>query len=162
MTYHYKKGMIELSDKINISDSKQYRIEYLNMIQGVINRMDGNSALMKGFAATIIAAIFGLAVSGEAKWYYLLAAVLPMIGFIRLDIYYLQMERRYRNLYALIAENQIESPHFALDLRSQVFIPHKEAIRKNSGFWRTLVSISVWRFYLWLVFAAGALIAFVA
>lgn len=150
------------TEKSLVKDSKQHQIEYLGLIQNNISRMAGNSALMKGFAATFVAAILGMCVSESVKWYYILAAVVPLFAFIRLDIFYLQLEKRYRNLYALITEKQIEDHHFALDLKAPVFEKHKKAIYQDSNFFKTLCSISVWQFYIWFIALAVALMIFVA
>ena len=150
------------TEKSLVKDSKQYQIEYLGLIQNNISRMAGNSALMKGFAATLVAAILGMCVSESVKWYYILAAVIPLFAFVRLDIFYLQIEKRYRNLYALIAEKQVDDHHFALDLKAPTFKKHKKAIYQDSGFFKTLCSVSVWQFYIWFIALAVALIIFIA
>ena len=137
-------------------------IEYLGLIQGNISRMAGNSAIMKGFAATFMAAILGMSVSETVKWYYLLVAAIPLFAFIRLDIFYLQIEKRYRNLYSLIADKKIDDHHFALDLKSPVFEPYKKDIYRNSGFFKTLCSVSILQFYIWFIVKSGALIIFIA
>ena len=59
-----------------IYDYDSNRIAYLGMIQGTINRMAGNSGMMKGFAATTIAAMYGMCVIECVKWYYILTAFL--------------------------------------------------------------------------------------
>lgn len=50
------------------------RASYLNLIQGVVSRMGGNSAIMKGGAVTTIAALYGMCVAECVKWYYLFVA----------------------------------------------------------------------------------------
>ena len=144
------------------AQKKHNQIEYLGLIQGNITRMAGNSAIMKGFAATFMAAILGMSVAESVKWYFVLVAVIPLLAFIRMDIFYLQLEKRYRNLYDLIAEKKIEDHHFALDLKAPVFEQHQAEINKNSGFFKTISSISVWQFYIWFVALAVALIIFIA
>lgn len=144
------------------AQKKHNQIEYLGLIQGNITRMAGNSAIMKGFAATFMAAILGMSVAESVKWYFVLVAVIPLLAFIRMDIFYLQLEKRYRNLYDLIAEKKIEDHHFALDLKAPVFEQHQAEINKNSGFFKTISSISVWQFYIWFVALAVSLIIFIA
>lgn len=68
------------------------------MIQGVINRMAANSFMLKGWAVTLVAAIFALAGKNVGKMYFLVAYV-PIIIFWGLDSYYLLQERLYRSLY---------------------------------------------------------------
>ena len=147
--------------KIKIRDPKQYKIDYLGLIQGNISRMAGNSALMKGFAATMAVAVLGLCTSKATEWYHIVIAILPVFAFVRLDVFYLQLEKRYRNLYFLVAEDLIDSPHFALDLKTPALQPYKEQINEDAGFLRTLRSVSVWQFYIWFFLLAIALIIFV-
>ena len=124
--------------------------------------MAGNSALMKGFAATFLAAIFGMAVAGDIKWQYLLIATLPIVGFIGLDVYYLQLEKRYRNLYRLITEGKLHRYNFELDLNAPVFEKFEDEIKKDTDFFKTLFSVSVWSFYIWFIGVAISLICLIA
>ena len=74
------------------------KINHLQMIQGVINRMASNSFALKGWAVTLLAGIFALA-SKEADKMYFLIPYVPIIVFWGLDSYYLLQERLYRKLY---------------------------------------------------------------
>lgn len=74
------------------------KIQHLNMIQGVINRMAANSFALKGWAVTLVAGIFALAGKDSDKMYFLVAYI-PVIVFWWLDSYYLLQERLYRSLY---------------------------------------------------------------
>lgn len=71
---------------------------HLEMIQGVINRMGGNSFLLKGWAVTLLAGLLALDISkpedGCAR-----IAYLPIILFWVLDSYFLYQERSFRKLY---------------------------------------------------------------
>lgn len=148
---------------INISEnSKHYKFEYLNLIQGNISRMAGNSALMKGFAATILAAMLGMWLSDNVKWYYIPVALIPVIAFVRLDIYYLQLEKRYRNLYSLVIDGTIEGHHYTLDLKGHALIKYKTLIYNGSGFFKTLFSTSILSFYIWFFALAVIIMIFIA
>ena len=70
------------------------KIKHLELIQGVINRMAGNSFALKGWAVTLIAGIFALA-SKDADKIYFLVAYIPITVFWGLDSYYLLQERLY-------------------------------------------------------------------
>jgi hypothetical protein len=146
----------------SVSKNSIRQSEYLGLIQATISRMAGNSAIMKGFAATLIAAMLGMSVAESVEWYYLLIAIIPLLAFIRLDVFYLQLERKYRNLYTLIAEKQVDCPHFVLDLKSPILKDHQESINQNAGFWKTLCSVSVWQFYIWFIALAVVLMIFIA
>lgn len=71
---------------------------HMEMIQGIINRMAGNSFSLKGWAVTLVAGIFALAGKETDKMYFIIAYV-PIIVFWFLDAYYLLQERLYRDLY---------------------------------------------------------------
>ena len=146
----------------NIRNYEQDHIGYLNLIQGNIARMAGNSALMKGFAATMIAAMLGMAVSESVKWYYIAVSLIPVLAFVRLDIFYLQRERRYRNLYNLVAENDNLNLKYTLNLRSSKLENYKNTIYKDTGFVKTMCSVSIWQFYIWFIALAVAIIFFIA
>lgn len=148
---------------INVSESsKHYKFEYLNLIQGNISRMAGNSALMKGFAATILAAMLGMWLADNVKWYYIAVDLIPVIAFVRLDIYYLQLEKRYRNLYNLVVEGNVEGHHYSLDLKGQALSRYKSSIYKGSGFFKTMFSTSIWAFYIWFFVLAVIIMIFIA
>ena len=138
------------------------RASYLNLIQGVVSRMGGNSAIMKGFAATTIAAMYGMCVAECVKWYYLMVAFIPLIAFIILDVYYLRSERRYRNLYNLVAEKEIPPGLLYLDLQNPYFNKFESKIDKNTGIFKTFFSISIVGFYAWLIVAGIAVVLFSA
>lgn len=74
------------------------KISYLQMIQNSIDRMSTTSAVFKGVCATILTGISAISFTEINKWVLLLAA-LPVICFFIIDVYYLQLERRYRFLY---------------------------------------------------------------
>lgn len=74
------------------------RITYLQMIQATIDRMSTSSAIFKGFAASIVAGVSVISFGNINKWVLLLSFI-PVGCFLILDIYYLQLERRFRFLY---------------------------------------------------------------
>lgn len=86
------------------------KLNHLEMIQGVINRMASNSFALKGWAVTLVAGIFVLAGKDTDKLYFLVAYI-PIIVFWGLDSYYLLQERLYRALYEkvrLLPEAEID------------------------------------------------------
>lgn len=72
--------------------------KHLEFIQGVINRMANCSFLLKGWAITIIAAIFGLAAK-DANIRFIIISYIILPFFWSLDAFYLSKERQYRALY---------------------------------------------------------------
>jgi hypothetical protein len=77
---------------------EETKMRYLEMIQGIINRMAANSFALKTWAVTLMAGICVLSEKGSNRLYILVAFV-PIILFWILDSYYLQLERKYRNFY---------------------------------------------------------------
>ena len=103
------------------------KIKHLEFIQTIINRMAGNSFLIKGWAITLVAALFALS-SKDANKNYTIISFLPIIIFWILDAYFLSRERAFRCLYDKVRnldENKID---FSLDISQ-----FKE--RKNNWFW---------------------------
>lgn len=73
-------------------------IAHLQMLQSVIDRLAGNAFLLKGWAITLMAAVFALA-DPQSKQVFSALAFIPVAAFWILDGYYLFIERRYRDLY---------------------------------------------------------------
>lgn len=83
---------------LQLSDSSPSIQTHLQMIQAVIQRMASNSASCKTWCITIVAAIL-VVVGDNDKPRMMLLAVLPTALFMILDVYYLQLEKGFRNSY---------------------------------------------------------------
>jgi SLOG cluster3 family len=70
----------------------------LQMIQGVITRLAGNSGALKGFAVPVVTALLGVGVDKNNDGFVWLG-VYPVIAFGFLDAFYLALEKKYRDLY---------------------------------------------------------------
>lgn len=90
------------------------KVNHLEMIQGVINRMASNSFKLKGWAVTLATGIFALASKDTDKMYFLITYV-PVVVFWFLDSYYLLQERLYRGLYDNVRLNKDSEIDFSLD-----------------------------------------------
>lgn len=90
------------------------KIRHLEMVQGVINRMAGNSFFLKGWMVTLVTAFFSLSDKDENTVYFLLVYI-PIFIFWILDAYYLRQERLYRNLYDLIRNIHPSKIDFSMD-----------------------------------------------
>lgn len=97
------------------------KINHLEMIQGIINRMASNSFALKGWAVTLIAGIFALAGKDADKMYFLVAYI-PIIIFWGLDSYYLLQERLYRALYDKVRLLPEEKIDFSMKVLSREFM----------------------------------------
>ena len=90
------------------------REKHLELIQGVINRMAGNSFHLKGWSVVLVSALFALAAS-DTNANFVLLAFLPAIAFWVLDGYFLQQERMYRKLYDAVRSKSDKESDFTMD-----------------------------------------------
>ena len=72
--------------------------KHLDLIQGVVNRLAGNSFSVKTWAVGLITVLGGLAAK-DADARLSCALLLPVLCFWGLDAYYLRQERLFRKLY---------------------------------------------------------------
>lgn len=71
--------------------------QYLEIMQGNIERMATNSANCKAWMVTIVAAVMALQCSVDALNGWILLGILPVVLFWYLDVFYLHLERGMRN-----------------------------------------------------------------
>lgn len=90
------------------------KLKHLELIQGVINRMAGNSFLLKGWSVTLTSALFALAAKG-ANPFFVYLAYFPCATFWALDGYFLRQERLYRELYKEVAGRQPNEIDFSMN-----------------------------------------------
>lgn len=115
------------------------KIAHLQMVQGVINRMAGNSFLIKGWSVTLVAALFALA-AAEANTLFVYLAYFPSIAFWALDAYFLRQERLFRKLYdhvRQVPESDIDfgmnTLPFSPEVASQGKVAFSETLRLFHG-----------------------------
>lgn len=94
--------------------ANEEKIAHLGFIQGVINRMGNNSFLIKGWAITLVAAIFALS-ADQANKNLAYLALFPIIFFWWLDTFFLHQEKLYRKLYEKVANNTEPSDQFSMN-----------------------------------------------
>lgn len=86
------------------------KLKHLEFIQTVINRMANNSFLLKGWAITVVGALLAFSFK-ELDCRFVLISFLILTLFWLLDGYYLDQEKRFRELYERTAkksENEID------------------------------------------------------
>jgi len=86
------------------------KMKHLDFLQLVITRMNANSFLLKGWAVTLVVALFALDIS-KTSVNFIKISFLPAILFWILDGYFLYQERLFRELYdnvRLRDESQID------------------------------------------------------
>lgn len=125
------------------------KIKHLEMIEALIERMASNSFHLKGWAITLVAAIFVLSSKDANKWYMLIAYV-PLVAFWLLDSFYLQLERKYKALYEevrLKGEGEID---FNMNTSTVVTTVGNS---KRINYCNCLFSTTEWLFYVPTVIA---------
>ena len=90
------------------------KLKHLEMIQGVINRMAGNSFLLKGWSVTLTSALFALA-ANDSNPFFVYLAYFPCATFWSLDGYFLRQERLYRKLYQAVSKKQPSDIDFSMN-----------------------------------------------
>lgn len=93
------------------------KIKHLEFIQATINRMAGNSFLLKGWAVTLVGALFALTFK-EVDPLYLLISLIVLVLFWRLDSYYLSQERLFIKLYEHVSMSASDSTDFSMSTKS--------------------------------------------
>lgn len=103
--------------------SNEKQLKHLEFIQNVITRMNTNSFMIKGWAVTLVAALFALSnKTTDTEHNLYLITFIPVPVFWLLDGFFIATERRFRNLYKNVsktAENQIDfnmNPYFDVTL----------------------------------------------
>ena len=120
------------------------------MIQVIINRMAANSFMLKGWAVTLVAAIFALA-GKNADQVYFLVAYIPIVIFWGLDSYYLLQERLYRSLYDKV--RKIEDAEIDFSMQAPTEFDRKKNSYRSCVFSKT----ELW-FYLPLALVSTGII----
>lgn len=77
---------------------------HLNMLQGVINRMAGNSAMCKTLCTTLVSTVGAISYAGNSP-NGMLVAVLPILLFFYLDAMYLSLEKGFIKSYNAIVDD---------------------------------------------------------
>ncbi len=92
------------------------KLKHLEFVQAVINRMAGNSFLLKGWSVTLAAALFALSAK-DANPKLVAIAYYPVLAFWLLDGYFLSQERLFRALYDKVRKTLDSEIDFSMDTR---------------------------------------------
>ncbi len=117
------------------------KIAYLQMIQEPIGRMSTNSALFKGFAATIVAGVAALTYK-DINVCVLGLSFLPVLAFAILDVYYHTLERKFRFLYEQVRKGEHE-----IDFSMKLTCDPVEILRAKARVWDCIQSPCICLFY---------------
>ena len=116
--------------------------KHLGFIQGVITRMNTNSFMIKGWAITLVSALFALAAKDANKMYVLIAYI-PIPLFWILDGFYLSKERQFRELYKKVAGLNEKDVDFMMNV--------KEYDKERNTWFRAIFSSPLIPFYSALI-----------
>lgn len=118
---------------------------HLSILQGIIGRMGANSTSCKIQCVILVAGIIVLVAQAKAPG-YIWMSLIPTFLFLYLDIYYLTLERAFRNsynafvcklhqgqivledLYVVHPDIQMHWKHLLLQLRSNAVYPFYGAL----------------------------------
>lgn len=106
---------IQENTKHNHGENK---IAHLQMIQGVIDRMAGNLFYLKGWAITLLGALFAISRSDAIIsdiWPSVLLIILLFL-FWGLDGYFLSLERCFRDLYDKVRKLDEKDIDFSMNI----------------------------------------------
>ncbi|MBR9847512.1 MAG: hypothetical protein GYB35_16055 [Algicola sp.] len=124
--------------------------KHLEFIQDIINRYNSNSFIIKGWAITIVSALYAL--SGTVKEPKLvLTAIVPIILFWFVDSYYLSNERCFVDLYnsSLIGEVKLpkkKTLKSKFQIKEDNFLIHKvESYDMNFKIFKIWIDNSLFR-----------------
>lgn len=130
-----------MSDKRTLNEESSAVQTHLEIVQGVISRMAGNSRSCKVWCVTLVAAVLVLvARTGEPQ--HALIAVVPTALFLILDTYYLALERAFIGSYNGFVKKLHDGSLAVTDIYK---IAPTGSIPKL--FFDCLRSFSIWPFY---------------
>jgi len=118
---------------------------HLGIMQGVINRMAVNSSQCKAWCIAIVSAILVI-IADKGKPDYAWIALLPAILFSFLDIYYLVLEKGFRDSYNIFVKKVHQKNVQAEDLF---------AVKPEGSMYKhrrdAMTSFSIWFFYVGII-----------
>lgn len=120
-------------------ENNQDKIAYLQLIQEPIGRMSSIFAIIKGFCITVVSGLLCLFFD-KNNYFILIISLFTIVGFLPLDVYYLGLERRYRYLYNLVANNEKD-----IDFSMKLIGTHDQC---ESRIRDCVSSFNIWFFYL--------------
>ncbi|MFT6910587.1 MAG: hypothetical protein ACJAS1_007319 [Oleiphilaceae bacterium] len=138
--------MTENNQNINVLDDSSPSVQaHLAILQGVINRMQTNSSQCKAWCIAIVSAVLVI-IADKGKPDYVWIALFPAILFAFLDIYYLVLEKGFRESY----NNFVRKIHQKTAKVEDLYAVKAEGDMQKH---RTgaMASFSIWGFYIGLV-----------
>lgn len=117
---------------------------FISQLDSIISRMGGNSANAKNWLMTLLAAAIAIQWSQD-QLKNVLWLLVPTVLFMLTDMYYLGMERHFKDLQKLF----IEAVRSGNDIKDSVYnIPKTNKCEQVCNTLRSIDSLSIWPFYL--------------
>lgn len=137
----------------------ELRLQHLQFIQDVINRLAQNSFAVKGWSITLSAGIFTFLLSQDpTKQVHPIAyliVIIPSVVFWLLDAYYLQQERLFRCLYDAARKD------LAQQIGDQTVVAvldmNTNAYRQERPYWKAVLSKTVFGIPYMIILASSLL-----
>ena len=127
------------------------KLKHLEFIQNTIIRMSTNSFIIKGWAITLVSALFVLS-QKDTNQNYVVLTYLAIPIFWYMNGYFLLQERRYRELYNSVRQKNESNIDFSMDARR-----YKNG--RNTIF-SCLFSKSIWPIYIFILIISIGIIYF--
>jgi len=124
------------------------KVAHLNLIQGIVNRLEGNAFALKAMSITLAAVVMAFVGStGSTNMLVSFVACLPVIMFWLMEARYIQLGRYFRSLFDAVRRGQVAEP-FSMDFGP--YVGHEQGIARIALSW------SVCWFYLTILAALAA------
>jgi hypothetical protein len=110
---------------LNDEKDREDRRKHLELVSAIVGRMAGASSTAKGWSITVAGAAFGVAVVRDS-WYLFVLGIVGLVVFGILDGLYLHNEKKFRDLYdAIVEDNSI--PPLSMDTTSLAARPKNKS-----------------------------------
>jgi hypothetical protein len=112
---------------------KTERIKHLEMIQSVIQRMSTLSSSVRNWAITVTAGLISI---NATKHHCIIAVAIPLIvaAFAYLDHTYLLLERKYRELYDAV-RNEDDAIPVSFNMSIRDIYPQNPSQNGSQAYW---------------------------
>ncbi|GAB6395199.1 MAG: hypothetical protein MdMp024_1511 [Bacteroidales bacterium] len=107
-------GIVIVFINVVIDKIMEKKIKHLEFIQNVITRMNTNSFLIKGWAITLVSALFALAAK-DTNINFVLVSYVVIPAFWVMDGFFIAVERQFRDLYTEVAKKEETDIDFDMD-----------------------------------------------
>lgn len=122
--------------------NNEIKIKHLEFLQNVITRMNSNSFYIKGWTITMVSAILAIS-KGDSITYSVVFLGIPI--FWSLDAFYLSREKKFRELYELVIEDNKKIKPFSMNI--------KKVKNEKINWFRCLFSMTIAPIYLIIIIA---------